>query len=178
MSNIQKVSRLFCILFKILFYSAPLAPILFWYFFQKFPTSFSLHNLPVESSQIVFNHSSQILAILVSMLPTFIVMRGLKNLTVLFSNYEQGLIFTEENACCYKRLGYTIYAWVLFGWVYDLLISVVLTFQNSIDSEARIAKIILSTSDFTMLVVGGMIVLIAWIMQEGSKIADENAHTI
>lgn len=95
---------------------------------------------------------------------------------LIISNYEAGKIFTLANANRYRKLGYTLFTWVIGDIIYSGLITVILTFQNP--PHHRLAAISFTGVDIDALITGGIILLIAWVMQEAHKISAEQTLTI
>ena len=173
MDKIQTVSRMFRVLFQVLFCLTPAVTIIFWLGFPA--TSVALHYFPLPTWPNVFNQMTLILAFLVSLLPTVIVMYGLYQMIRLFKSYEQQEIFTVENVRRLKKFGYALFAWVIGGWIYDALLSLVFSMQAG---QPAMIHIIFRSSDVTTIIVGSIIILISWVMNEAYKIAEEQAQTI
>lgn len=178
MEKLQKVSRRFKQLFQFLFYSTPIFYGAYWYYVDCLPRSIVFHNLPLglRTHPIHFDWFSQSFAFFASILPASILMFTFYNLVALFRHYEQGQIFHEENVRCYRRLGYALFAWVIGGLIYSAFISFVLTINNGLGQ--RVIAVDIGTKDITTLIVGGIIILIAWVMEEAHRLSEENAHTI
>ena len=66
--------------------------------------------------------------------------------------------------------------WVAASSLYTILLSVVITFNNSPGERMVVATF--SYDDLAMLLMGGVVILISWIMDEGRKLEEEQAHTI
>jgi hypothetical protein len=179
MNKIKRVSRRFRILFQILFYFTPVAVLWFWLslhgpidLFSKLGIGAALFMHPVT-----INGITRILGIIVTMLPAGILMYALAQLIKLFKHYEHGEIFTIDNANRYRKLGYTLFAWVIGGLIYDALISLVMTFQNS-GAGQKVVAIGVNGIDIVVIITGGLILLIAWVMKEAQKISEEQSLTI
>lgn len=177
MEKIKKVSRVFRWLFQTVFYIAPFITAAYWF---SFPASaMIMHYFPLPELPHVINGSTRIIGFTVSLLPTVIVMYGLNNLATLFKSYENGQIFTVKNVGYLKQLGYTLFAWVIGGWVYQALLSYTLSYQAAkLFKHHDMVQVIIQGTDATAFIVGGILILIAWVMDEACKIADEQAYTI
>jgi hypothetical protein len=190
MNKISRVSRKFRLLFQFLFFIEPIGLVLFWSLANSpmvqrliqaayggdktslfLLTSFSdkLVNMPLDPT-------TRLLGFMVSMLPVAITMFGLYQLVQLFRSYESGRIFTIENVKRYKKLGYTLFASVFGGLVYEALITWVVTFHNA--PGKREIAITFGSYDIITLIVGGIILLISWVMMEGQNLAEEQVYTI
>jgi Protein of unknown function (DUF2975) len=84
----------------------------------------------------------------------------------LFKLYEQGKIFTAENVRCIKWIG----VWVLGLWALSNVIQMLkLITYDSADVDLDVGS---------RFFVGVLVLLVAWIMEEGAKMREENALTI
>jgi hypothetical protein len=84
-------------------------------------------------------------------------------LNKLLRYFANGNFFTAENITCIKRLGYL----VISDWL-------VAKFLDAIASRG----LVIGLHDFTKLAIGFLIILIAWIMDEGRKIQEEQELTV
>src|SRR5262245_38120104 len=114
MNKIQSLSSKMRLLFQILFFLAPLFMMLYWTFYEFF-TSISINwfNFGLQNELLTINNTSKSFAILISFIPTGIIMFGLFKLQKLFSNYTKNIVFSEENVALYRQLGLTFFALVL-----------------------------------------------------------------
>lgn len=182
MFNIQKQSRRVRLCLQFLFPLLPLAVVYFWLTAQ---TPFDILtsagivqlNFDIESlTQTPLSNTTRLLAILASLLVSGIVLYALNILIRLFRNYENGEIFSAENATCYHKLGYCLFYWVGGGVIYEGVISVILSFNNP--PGQRVLSLSFVGLDFLTIVFGLLVLIISWVMKEGYKISDENRHTI
>ena len=85
----------------------------------------------------------------------------------LFGLYSQGALFGEANVRYIKRLGY----WMIAAWVISMPLQLLQLLQ------ATVARNFKFTLDGYFL--GGvLILLLAWIMEEGRKLQDEQSLTV
>jgi Protein of unknown function (DUF2975) len=174
MHRIQRLSGIFRLLFTALIICIPVLSLLYWLFFNDLPKGFT-NELPVVASQTL-PLSSIALAILVSLIPMSVVIYGLLTLKELFKLYERGIVFSTKNVSCFRRLGYTLIAWVLANMIFVTLISVVISFNNP--PGERTMVIGFGSSDLATLIIGAVVILISWVMHEASRLEDEQAFTI
>ncbi|MCH9675121.1 MAG: DUF2975 domain-containing protein [Gammaproteobacteria bacterium] len=85
-------------------------------------------------------------------------------------------MFSAENVKYIRRLGYVLIAWVVANTIFTALISLVITFANAEGERVLVAEF--GIVDLFALIVGGIILVIAWVMNEGRKLEDEQAHTV
>jgi Protein of unknown function (DUF2975) len=178
MERIKSISKKFRILFILAFLFIPTSNFVVWILYDKLPSEIRVTLLPhtLNLSQININSTTKILASLIDMLQVSIVLYALYQLIKLFKNYGKGEIFSLSNVTYYRKLGYTIFAWVLCSKIVDALISAVLTFQNPVGQRQIVVS--LGSSDLLTLAIGGLVILIAWIMNEGHKLNEEQSLTI
>jgi|LakMenEpi03Aug12_release.lakeMendotaPanAssembly.Ray.scaffolds.fasta_scaffold269776_2 hypothetical protein len=178
MNKIKSISRNFRILFKLAVFLVPIMNCVVWVFYDKFPQEVTVTLLPhfLNLTQININPTTKTLACIACMLQVAVILYALKQLLKLFKNYEQGEIFSFVNVTYYKKLGYSVFAWVITDKIVDVLISIILTYQNAVGQRQIAVR--LGSADLIALAVGGLIILIAWIMNEGHKLNEEQALTI
>ncbi|NNE83230.1 MAG: DUF2975 domain-containing protein [Alphaproteobacteria bacterium] len=174
MNHIQRASRRYRVLFTVLIIGVPVFDLLYWASFNHLPEGF-LTDLPVLPTQQL-SVLSLALAFLVSLLPVSVAVYGLVTLKALFRLYEGGIIFSADNVKYFRRLGYSFIAWVVANTVFTPLISVVVTFANP--PGQRVLSAQFGVLDIATLLIGGVVLLISWVMNEGRKLEDEIAHTV
>ncbi len=174
MNRIQHVSSIFRFLFTALIFFIPIITLMYWLFFNQLPAGFTIE-LPVITNQTLpFN--TLLMALLVSMIPMSVAIYGAINLKELFKLYEEAVIFSKKNVNCIRRLGYTLILWVVANFIFVVLISGVLTFNNPPRERSIVAQ--LGASDIGALIIGAVIVLISWVMKEAARLKDEQIHTV
>ena len=110
-------------------------------------------------------------AIAIYRLPLFLGLFAVKDI---FSNYQNGDIFTTANAKHYRRLGIIFFLDALITTpIGGALMSVAATLSKS-------AKVFITfgTTNFQAMFCGALIIVISWVMLEGSKINEENKYTV
>ncbi|MBN1683980.1 MAG: DUF2975 domain-containing protein [Gammaproteobacteria bacterium] len=179
MEKIKTVSGRFRILFQLIFFTAPIGVFLFWLTVKTPHDVFTVFGISagiITGHMITLNALTRILAFFASLIPTGIFMYGLHQLIKLFRNYQKGKIFELKNVNYYRKLGYALLAWVLGGFLYDALISFILTFQNP--HAHRIIAIGINSGRIVSLFASGIIILIAWVMKEAYLIHEDGALVI
>jgi hypothetical protein len=170
LDRIKKASRRlrwFCTLLMILL---PLGTAHFWMFPQSMPSLG--HRLPVPITPDVPS-SSLFLGFLVSMVSVCVGVWALSRLRKLFALYEKGMIFHHENIKCLRGLGRAIIAWVIAAFVSYPLLSVILTYHRP--QGQRLLSVGLSSSDIASLLAGCAVLVIAWVMEQGRHLQEEQA---
>lgn len=172
--HIQRVSQKYQVLLSVLIVSVPIIAFLYWFFFNHLPNGL-LADLPILPTQ-EFSALQLVLGFLVSLLPMSVALYGLITLKGLFQLYARGIIFSAKNVTYFHRLGHTFIAWVIASALFTPLISMVITFNSAVGERTLVAKF--GIMDLFALLVAGIFLVIAWVMNEGQKIEDEQAHTI
>jgi hypothetical protein len=116
------------------------------------------------------------LGIGVMMVPVGIMAFGLWNLRRLFVGFGAGHIFTLENTRALRVFAWAVVAVIVVQFFTDGLLSVVLTLNNP--PGQRVLALSLSAEQIVALFVGAVFVLIARVLEEGRKLADENASIL
>jgi len=173
-NRIQRVSGTFRLLFTVLIFFIPIVSLMYWMVFNYLPGGFKAE-LPVVASQAL-PLKTLLLAFLVSLIPASVAIYGAINLKELFKFYERGIVFSKQNANCFRRLGYALISWVFANLIFVVLISLVLTFNNLPDERVMVAQF--GISDVGTLIIGAVVLLVSWVMEEASKLENELSHTV
>jgi len=177
--KIKRVSRRFRILFQFLFYITPAMIVWFWLSIHGAFDIFSQFGIGSEFFvwPTTLNGLTRFLGIMASILPASIFMYSVHQLIKIFRHYEEGDIFSTDNANRYKKLAYALFAQVIGGLFYKTLMSLVMTFQNT-GAGQKIIAINVDGMDFVVLITGGIILLIAWVMTEAQKVSEDQSFTV
>ena len=116
------------------------------------------------------------LGFVISMIPGGLTMFALWNLRALFRLYARARLFTGENARRLQRFALAVLLLGALNPVCGAMISVALTFTNP--PGQRVLSVTLDGSDMTTVFVGCVFLVIAWIMEEGRQLADEQAQIV
>lgn len=183
MNNIKKTSLYFRILFQVLFAALPIVLIMAW--FQSDGTLRIIQSI-VNISYIPAAYSGKIMHTL-SMSDKFLAMgAGILPLLVreyilfaliqLFKLYEREIIFSNNNVRYLRNIGFALIATQAIDLIYQGLMGFVLTWKNP--PGLRFSAISLDQTNIGIVLVGVMVVLVSWIMLEGSKIREEQQLTV
>lgn len=178
MSKLNKISNRFQSLFKILFFVYPLLVISTWLSLITIPVeAFTFTRLPVDVDLQSLRFMTRFLACMVQMIPTIIVMLGFYYLIQLFKLYAQNIIFDPKNVILIKKIGYTLIAQVFVSLlITQPLLSFILT-MDALPGQREIA-VGFGSEEISNLIIGGIVVLISWVMAEGGKLEEEKNLTI
>ena len=176
MKKIKRVSLFFRVLFQVFFI---LLPIVYGYAWGVAPAPLTLLNhifvisvVPVGLPMLHgLNIETRALGFLVTMIPVGMAMLGIYFLIRLFKLYEMGKIFELNSVRCFRSLGYVLLVSQGLCVVYDVLISLVLTWQRPVDD--RVISISMSSTNLAVILAGCLLLLVSWVMLEGCKLNEE-----
>ncbi len=173
--KIRKVSRRFKMLCTALLWFTPIALAVFWITFNHLPEDMTARMFPAYVSRIQPLYVRG-LAFLAGLLPAGAIMYALAALRGLFSLYMRGMIFTGENVRCFRRIGFALIWWAGAGFLHTPLSSLIMTLINGPGKHMLTVEI--SSDEAVNLLLGAMVLLISWVMDEGRKLEEEQALTI
>ncbi len=184
MNKIQKLSRFFKVVFAIIFFGWPVVLLLIWFQNQD---SFLANPMGLNIANYLSNYIDphdlrqlslleKIAGFMVSCIPTAISMMIAFSLIRLFDCYQRGVIFALESIQYIRRVGIIMLIGAALNPLYQALICLVVTLNNP--HGQRFIKISLDGNYFRNLITAGIVFLIAYIMQEGVKLHEEQALTV
>ncbi|NVK17341.1 MAG: DUF2975 domain-containing protein [Methylocystaceae bacterium] len=182
MTKIQKISRLARLCFQGLIVLLPLCVCYYWLTINTAYDYLGLYgiidlDLDVAGlTQVPLSVTTRFLALGVSLTLCAILMQALTLLVRLFKNYERQDIFSYENAVLYTQLGRIIFYWVIGSFIYNAVLSVILSFNNS--PGERVLELTFTGVDVMTLVLGVIVLVISWVMKEAYEISEEHRQTI
>lgn len=173
MKKINKVSYKFSFLFKLFLVLYPILGILSWYGVMDF---FAIVKLPLNVDINALRPSLKIYACLVDMIPTFFVVASFYYLSKLFKLYSKNIIFSPQNVLYIRKIGYMFILRFIASFIVQPVLSIILTCDAPIGN--RLAVISFDNHDLSTIVIGGIIILVSWIMDEGRKLEEDRTLTI
>lgn len=183
MNKIKELSKFFKNVFTLLFWGWPVALIIIWFQDQNsFLARLGLNILnfiPASISEHLTRQLSlaeKINGFFISFIPVAIFMLIAFLLIRLFDGYQRGAIFTLESIKSIRKIGTTMFIWAALNPLYQTLMSFVLTRNNP--HGQKVIVICMGTDYFYNLITAGIIFLIAYIMQEGVKLHEEQTLTV
>lgn len=93
-----------------------------------------------------------------------------------FQLYAKGIIFSKQNISYLQKIGYTFLLQTIVWIIEQPILSYILTLENGSDQD--LISIAFDSHDLSNLMIGGVIILISWIMNEAEKLEDDSALTI
>jgi Protein of unknown function (DUF2975) len=90
----------------------------------------------------------------------------------LFASYGRGVVFGAEPTRRLRRLGWALLASALLQPLTHTLLMLALTFRNPPGQRQLVLG--LGSDHYLMLLLGGLLIAIAWAMDEGARLQQEN----
>ena len=177
LSKIKKFSENFHLLLSFLLVVIPLYYISYWTFINYLPETLITVNTP--STPLIPNQlpiKLQIIGFITSLLPLSALTYGLVNIRKLFTFYKEGVIFSFEHVSLFKNTAKALVLWVVLSMIYESAKSVLFSAGNPPGSG--ILKVGFSSAEITTLMVGGIVLVIAWVMDEGRILTEEKELTV
>ena len=109
-------------------------------------------------------------------LPLAIVLFGLWHVRLLFGSYERGEIFTGAAARHIRLVGLAMAVNAVVSVFAHTLGSVLLTYDNG--PGTRQVSISLGSDQYMLLLTGGLLIVIGWIMGEAARLSDEHRQIV
>ncbi|ACL06561.1 conserved hypothetical protein [Desulfatibacillum aliphaticivorans] len=181
MEKIVRVSRTLSGLFLVLLAAVPFLYGLFWLFFNHLMQFDGLGAFQgLACAGVPFQPPvpgwSRLLGFAASLPALCVDLYVLNRLRMLFGLYAQGIIFGAGNVRCIRVLGIALLVKQALNPVVQAMTSVALTLPNP--PGQRVLQVGFSDANFTALIIGVMVIVVAWIMDEGRKIQEEQSLTI
>ena len=108
--------------------------------------------------------------------PIGVLLFGLWQVRALFLNFAEGQVFTLASARRLRDFAGAVLAQAVLGPISATALSIAFTLNNPPGSRQLV--IALSVHDYLALIIGGVLLAVAWAMVEATRIADENASFI
>lgn len=157
-----------------IFYFIPISYALVWIFAGKLPEAWiNKHDFLITGG---ITPLMSLLGFITSMIKGSVIMLGVWTLKELFGYYEQKVFFSKETVLCFKQLSHYLIWWVIAGILSEPLQTIILTMNNPEGQKA--VAISFQSADLTALILGGVLSVIAKVMESGRKLQEESELTI
>jgi len=174
-SNIGRASHRLRLVFTAVFLLIPIINALVWIFINEMPDEMQKNVLP-HYARLPLPVQARLLGFIIVMIPSCIAMYGNWVLIRLFRLYEVGEIFSESTVRCFRDISRMLMVWCAAVFVTSPLLSVALTLHHP--PGQRLLVVGVRSMDITALLVGFVLAVIAWVMEEGRKLREEQDLTI
>lgn len=172
--RIQGISRFMQHLCTFLIWVLPLSVVLMWFVFDDFLFGVVRETVSVKVDS--FSFMTRLLGCLVNLIPVGLLAYGLSKLRRLFSLYQARQIFGQENTQALLSFARMLFAYAITKPITSAITSVIVTFNNP-PGERQLA-ISLSSNDLGVFFISGVFFIIAWVMAEAHKLAQDNAQIV
>lgn len=108
--------------------------------------------------------------------PVGVLLFGLWQARALFADFAGGRVFTLAGARRLRDFAACVLAQAILGPVSSAAVSVALTYGNPPGN--RQLAVSLSLDNYVALVIGAVLLAVAWVMVEATRIADEHASFV
>lgn len=173
--HIQRASRRLRRVFTAIMFAIPAISALIWIFINVLPDEMQKTILP-HYARLPLPVSARAGGFVVSLIPASVAMYGTAILIQLFRLYEKGSIFRPENVSCFRRLSRALIWWCGVNIAAGPLMSLALTLHHP--PGQRMIAVALGSPDITALLVGFVLAVIAWVMEEGRKLQEEQDYIV
>ncbi len=180
MKNILRVKIISNWIYRTLSIGIAIVPIYYmsyWYFINRIAYPLVTVN---TSSPLIAPHelsiTIQAAGFISSLLPLTVLIYVLLNLRKIFLFYKEGIVFSFEHVVLFKKTAKLLAIWVFLTVVYEAIKSVLFSLGNPVGE--RVLSVEFGSEELTVIVVAAFVYVIAWVMDEGRVLADENKMTI
>ena len=185
MNKIVKLSRFFKRIFQVIFYGWPIMLAIIW--FQSGAVADTLSQIGLNIANFVPGYMNMPIFLPLSMeikmcgfvasfIPAAVGMGIAFCFIRLFEAYQQGEVFATKSIRYLKKIGAIMLLWALLNPLYQALISLIITWNNPIGQHTILISV--GAHYFSNLITAGLVFLIAYIMQEGVNLREEQALTV
>ena len=115
-------------------------------------------------------------AVAITAIPVGVLLFGLWQVRALFADFAAGRVFTLTSARRLRNFAASVLAQAILGPLSSTALLLAFTFNNP--PGQRQLGIALSTNDYLALIIGGVLLAVAWVMVEATRIADEHASFV
>ncbi|WP_420134929.1 DUF2975 domain-containing protein [Rhodopseudomonas sp.] len=127
-------------------------------------------------ARLPLDSGNQALAAVIIAVPVVVMLWGLVNVRALFAEFARGRVFTAAAATHLQRFGIAVLAQGLLGPVTATALALALSLSNP--AGQRMLVLTFSSNDYVSVIVGGVLIAVAAVMREATRLADENASFV
>ncbi|MCG6205487.1 DUF2975 domain-containing protein [Rhodopseudomonas sp. HC1] len=146
------------------------------FIFQSWTRNLLLTKLGDVGARLPLDAGNQALAAIIIAVPVAVLVWGLLNVRALFGDFARGRVFTAATATHLQRFGIAVAAQGALGPVTATALALVLSLGNPPDQ--RMLVLTFSSNDYISVIVGGVLIAVAAVMREATRLADENASFV
>lgn len=132
--------------------------------------------LGLAATDFTLTPATQVYGALVSLVPLSVGTFGMVQVWRLFGEYARGDIFTSHASMRLRRLAWSLIGTAVAQVIARTVMGIVLTFNNPSGKKVLVFNV--SSNDFSFVLFGVLILGIAWVMVEATRLAQENAEFV
>lgn len=153
--------------------AVPGAVALSWLLFDGWRFAAPALNVPVPDSLPLPVFS---IGLVVALIPAMIAVVALSRLRRLFGLYSAGRIFDLAAVTCLRQFAWTVLLMAVIQPLVGALLSVIITLDNP--PGQRALALSFGSAEVAAALLGGLMVVIAWVMREGCRLSEENEQIV
>ena len=108
--------------------------------------------------------------------PLAVTLYGLWHARLLFASYERGEVFTSTAAGHIRLVGLAMLINAILSVAVHTLGSILLTYDNMAGSRA--IAVSFSSDTYSLVLTGGLLIVIGWVMREAARLSEENRQFV
>jgi hypothetical protein len=153
-----------------------LAATLFFWASPEWIATTAAHDVGLGKAPVKITPSVQLAGALVALIPVGVGLFALLQVWHLFGDYARGAIFTASATARLRRLAWAILGIALAQVLARTAIGLVLTMHNPPGKKMLVLG--LSSNDYILVLFGLLLLAIAWVMVEATRLARENEEFV
>ena len=134
------------------------------------------HSQIKEAADVDIDHMAlhtQVAGGLWTLMPTGIALLGLYRLWQLFGEYALGRVFSHRALVSLRGFARCLLASAFASPIYGAVLSVIVTFERK--PGTRQLNMQFTSDDYTMLLIGAVLLAVSSVMAEAARVAEDNA---
>ena len=175
LARIRRISRIMKALCALAMVTIPCGLAILWASFDLW-LAIDSQVFPFEPLPDPMPAASLVAGFAISMLPAGVTLFALARLRRLFGLYAEGVIFGVENSRCLRHFALAVIGLALLHPFAVALLSVALTWSNP--PGQRMLTLEFGSTQFGVVFVGAVFLVIAWIMELGRELAEDQAQIV
>lgn len=149
---------------------------LFLWFSLEWVKAVAIRDVGLDAASITLTPAVHWIGALVALVPLSVGVFGMFQAWKLFGDYAQGQIFTARASTRLRRLAWSLIVSALTQVLARSATGVAVTFNNPTGKKMLIVNV--SSTDYTFVLFGVLLLGIAWVMVEATRLAQENAEFV
>jgi Protein of unknown function (DUF2975) len=174
-NKLRKLSAIMCFAIAIGGAFAEIALAWIW-LFPDYVQTYVVPHLGLMGAPVALDFGTRLLGFAVCMIPLSVIFYASHQAFVLFEAFRIGDVFTASAPVRLRRIGLSMLALAVLQPITSTLLGLVLTASNP--EGQRILSLGFSINDYLFALFGGLILAIAHVMVEATRMADDHRQII